>query len=329
MEYKMKQYLQSIEQEERCGYLVTQQTKQIWNIQLDMALHLLDVCKRHELKIWAISGTMLGAVRHHGFIPWDDDMDFVMFRDDYDKLLKIAKDEFKSPYFFQCAYTEKGYYRGHSQLRYEDTTMILPDEAKLGVDFNMGVCIDIFVADGFPEDEAERKFLIGQRDLILDYLWCRHYPVYRALRYKNYFKGLFKLGRKAFWSDIKLYTYLEDMFRKYSIDKYERSCCTLFAYKPRWVRRSEWFDKTIMMPFETIELPIPEKYHELLSHEYGDYMKFVVGGSTHSQPIIDVCKPYMDYISGMRMSYIYAYYVLIGTKIKEAGVFTLKMLGVK
>lgn len=194
----MKQYLQSIEQEERCGYLVTQQTKQIWNIQLDMALHLLDVCKRHELKIWAISGTMLGAVRHHGFIPWDDDMDFVMFRDDYDKLLKIAKDEFKSPYFFQCAYTEKGYYRGHSQLRYEDTTMILPDEAKLGVDFNMGVCIDIFVADGFPEDEAERKFLIGQRDLILDYLWCRHYPVYRALRYKNYFKGLFKLGRKAF-----------------------------------------------------------------------------------------------------------------------------------
>ena len=77
-------------EEIRNGYTVTAQMKRVWAIQMDMAKKLIEVCDRNGLKVWAASGTLLGCVRDRGFIPWDDDIEMVMLRDDYDKLVSIA-----------------------------------------------------------------------------------------------------------------------------------------------------------------------------------------------------------------------------------------------
>ena len=74
---------------------------------MELLKKLLEVCDKHHLRIWADGGTLLGTVREHGYIPWDDDIDMAMLRDDFDVLVKIAPKEFSHPYFFQFGYTEK------------------------------------------------------------------------------------------------------------------------------------------------------------------------------------------------------------------------------
>lgn len=305
----MEQLVRSFEDEELCGHFVSKEIKKLWNIQLLMARELLRVCNKHNLKIWGMSGTLLGAIRHEGFIPWDDDMDFMMLRDDYDKLQSIAKTEFKAPYFFQSAYTEKGYYRGHSQIRYDNTAMIIPWEAKMGVSFNQGIFIDIFVSDGFPEKETEINDLLKLRDAVLQIIKCRNYPkiclgsLYHLYSYKRAQKFLSDISN---WSDIKLYEYLEDSFKKYPIECHKKTGTLMFSYQPRCIRKTDYFEKTINVQFENIEIPIPAKYDEILQNEYGmDYMIYLKGRSMHGNDlIIDTERSYTYYLSKLKYSKI-------------------------
>ena len=94
----------SFEEETRQNYLISKEMKQVWACELDLLKKLLQVCEKYNLKCWADAGTLIGAIRDHGFIPWDDDIDVAMLREDYDKLVSIADKEFAHPYFFQTIY---------------------------------------------------------------------------------------------------------------------------------------------------------------------------------------------------------------------------------
>lgn len=118
--------------------------KAVWACELDMLEHLLAVCQKYNLPCWADAGTLLEAVRHRGFIPWDDDIDMVMLRDDYDKLVKVADKEFMYPDFFQTIYSDKHYGNRHAQIRNCETAAIADPKSR----FNQGIFIDIFVLGG-------------------------------------------------------------------------------------------------------------------------------------------------------------------------------------
>ena len=140
----LDQLLESMEQETKCGWVITQQQKAIWNTELALAKKLIEICNKHNLKCIAGFGTLLGAIRHNGFIPWDDDMDFLMPRSDYKKLCGLSK-EFCEPFFLQTTETENGkWFRGYARLRYSDSTCITPlDERNYAC--NNGIFIDISV----------------------------------------------------------------------------------------------------------------------------------------------------------------------------------------
>ena len=84
-------------EEVRDEFLVTTERKKIWGVELQLLNELLRVCNKHNIKVYVFAGTLLGAVRHKGFIPWDDDADVCLLHDDYVKLCKVAPKEFKVP----------------------------------------------------------------------------------------------------------------------------------------------------------------------------------------------------------------------------------------
>lgn len=102
------------DEEQICDFFVDKKRKKIWAIELDLLIQFDKICKKHGLIYFLIGGTLLGAVRHHGFIPWDDDLDVAMPRKDYDLLMQL-KDEFSEPYFLQTPYTDEGYYYSYNK----------------------------------------------------------------------------------------------------------------------------------------------------------------------------------------------------------------------
>lgn len=106
------------------GYFVSREKKELWAIELDMLAKLQKVCDKHKINWWVDAGTLLGAVRHKGFIPWDDDIDVVMLRQDYDRFLEECSGEFTGNYFLQNEKTDTSVYC-HTKLRRTDTTCIL------------------------------------------------------------------------------------------------------------------------------------------------------------------------------------------------------------
>ena len=137
-------------------FLVTEKRKKIWAVELDLLLAIDAVCRKYDLHYYLFWGSLLGAVRHKGFIPWDDDTDIVLTRGDYEKLLK-HKDEFEDPYFFQTPYTDDGYYYSHAKLRNSNTSAI--DYPFLYQGFNLGIFVDILPLDLIEEsDNGKERF---------------------------------------------------------------------------------------------------------------------------------------------------------------------------
>ena len=128
-------------EEERDGYLVSAEMKSLWAVQLDLLYELDRVCRKHGIKYILDFGTLLGAIRHKGYIPWDDDIDVSMLREDYDKLLSVASQEFKEPYFLQTEYSDPGSLRPNAQLRNSRTCGILKMDLVPLHGYNQGIFI--------------------------------------------------------------------------------------------------------------------------------------------------------------------------------------------
>ena len=126
--------------------------RQLQHCEIDILDEFVRLCKKHELKYWLIAGTLLGAVRHKGFIPWDDDIDVAMPREDYDRFFEICKEELDPRYFYQTSETDEHYFLTYAKLRKKDTEVY--EERFRDSKFYKGVFIDIFPLDFSPQPGA-------------------------------------------------------------------------------------------------------------------------------------------------------------------------------
>lgn len=288
-----------LQPELRCEFQVSEKRKKIWKIQLELIEQLQRVCGKYHLRYFATNGTLLGAVRHGGFIPWDDDVDIVMPRPDYEKLMEAAQEEFQEPYFLQSAGNDSGYYRNFLRLRNGSTAGIpLKDWNRR---CHNGIFIDIFPLDGCPENK-----LVG--------IWQRFLTqIYSAMANTYVYYPDFEsrvLFRKALFLFAKIYCgifgyagLLQKMEQIRSRVPYDTANkVSMITHGSRcMVFPREYFEHAQQLTFEYIKIPVPENYDVILKEHYGNYRELPPkeDRGQHHSIFFDPDKPYTEYIGVM------------------------------
>ncbi len=231
--------------------------------ELEIMTYFRDLCKRHGLRCFITAGTLLGAVRHKGFIPWDDDVDFAMPREDFDKLGALMKKE-HGDFFYQDGSTDKNYPFYFAKLRSDKFSV---REENLG-DVNDGVYVDIFPLDPCPADEDKASRFFKKHLFFTTALISKFNADYKA----GYTKPIvrFALGiAKRLPADLLRKMQLNNIKRT----KGKRLCTVGGAHGyPAESYDAEWFSAAVEMEFEGEKFSAPCGYDSQLKNMYGDYM---------------------------------------------------------
>ena len=290
---------QLFESEIRCDFFISQKRKKIWAVQLELIEEFQRVCTKYELAYFASNGTLLGAVRHGGYVPWDDDVDIVMPRKDYDKFIEIAKKEFNYPIKLQMSDDKGNYFKDYLRLANLSTTAIT--ERDWDTDTEKGIFIDVFALDKRPDSEKkwrlQKKSINLIRDtLISDYYYKKYKPdFYRILH-------LIGILYNAVFGRKKLLALFESKRKKYSNSDTQK----LFQITPGdkiLEFSSEWFDDYKELPFEYLKIRVPKDYDKILRTHYGDYMSFPPpeNRGVHHSIFFDPDKPYTEYMGRLSL----------------------------
>lgn len=287
-------------EEVRCGHVVTAKVKRIWAVELGMLYRFAQVCERHGLRWYAMGGTLLGAVRHKGFIPWDDDIDLIMPRKDYDRLLEIGTEEFAAPYFFQSPETERGFFRTHVQIRDSRTTGAIRQDCNR--DINRGIFMDIFPLDEVPLTLAELKRHRRQ----LHSLARKAYRLTFRREYGSWFKrvlyALYEWLHFGCFSPAGAFRKFNRVAAQFAGVGGNRVGHTSLSYRDAVIwERGDWA-KSELLDFEMLKLPAPKAWDAVLRHHYGDYMRIPENknGTSHGNVEFDPDTPYTEYFNNNR-----------------------------
>ncbi len=279
-----------LREETRCDFFCSVRRKKIWLILLDLAMEFDAFCRKHGLTWFMVGGSMLGAARHGGFIPWDDDMDAGMPREDYDKLLGLME-EFDRPYELQAPGKTPGYFFSFARLRNVNTSALNRAFAMQG--FNMGIYLDIFPLDEWDPDGAE-IYYDRIRELSIDNS--------NYMRRSNPYLPDYDRERAAAWSgrepmeNIRETEALARQFNGTGADYLSHAVITLDAFSHNYFPK-ECFSGIVRLPFEALMLPVPAGYDRFLTSQYGDWHAFPPvdkRGTEHSDEDMQPDVPYAD-----------------------------------
>ena len=255
--------------EVRNGFYIPTAVKQSWACCLDVLAEIDRICTAHDIEYYADWGTLLGAVRHGGIIPWDDDVDICMKRDDYIKFRAVADDELPSEYVI------------HDYERHEDHWLFLSrvvNNAHYGFtedflnshyNFPWLASVDIFVKDYLYDDSQKEK---ERCDEIMHILVIAENYINKGEREKA----------------IELYKKAERVMGRVPRNK-SNTIGQIFPWilKGQHGEPKACYEPAIRLPFEDTTIPVPSHYHELLSKRYGNYLEVHKGAAGHNYPAFD------------------------------------------
>lgn len=285
-------------EEMRNDYLVTEKQKHVWAVEIDLLNELMELCKKHDIKIYVRAGTLLGAIRHKGFIPWDDDIDVSISRSDLRRLETFANLELKEPYFLQTALTDRRFFFGFGRLRNSDTTAYL--KYYDSPDYNNGIFIDLIAVDGLVDKEWKLKKQLFELNFVSKLLYA-YYDPHKGNKIKAFLISILKntLFRiVSYESLVSLYDKIASRYTETS-DKLTVLTHGERRAKTNWNYKKD-AEELVMIPFEFIKVPAPKNYECVLKNFYSNYMELPPvesRGTWHDKDglILDPYTPYKEF----------------------------------
>lgn len=295
------------EAEVRDGFYIPSEVKRSWAAEIDVLQEIDRICKKHDIKYFADWGTLLGIVRHRGYIPWDDDLDISMKRSDYEKFLEVAPQEFKDEFTIYTYKTNHDYWNFVARVVAKDRMCFEQEYLDAHHQFPYIVGVDIFVLDYVAADKSKEnervtiaKFLISLADDIDAGV------IAGAMVEENILKVEQMLGisinRELSVHDLRvqLYDLAEQLFAWFD----EAEACALTRMMPNGLYYGnlnlpiEYYKEQLWLPFENILLPVPIAYDAMLKDRYGNYMKIVKNVGGHDYPFFDSQRKSLENLLG-------------------------------
>lgn len=245
--------------------------KHLQKVQLMILKYFIKVCEENNLTYFIYGGSLLGTIRHKGFIPWDDDIDVIMFRKDFEKLTEIFKNDIDEKYSFIDVLNEETYPYTFGRLLLKNT--VFSEWWHDQVDFTQNIFIDIFILDNIPNNKVKR-FIHKWKSFALNQA-----TMYALIRFDNTSKSK-KIIQQIVYYLIKILPISPYSIKKRCVEsfsKYEDEDCDEVCDFPAVCQMPVYYNTYWLPPkkaqFEDIEVNIPNDYDKILTRTYGDYMK--------------------------------------------------------
>jgi lipopolysaccharide cholinephosphotransferase len=249
------------------------QLRQIHDIEIILLNEVERICNKHNIRYFAIGGTALGAVRHHGFIPWDDDLDIGMLREDYNKFLRVCENELSPGFFLQTHKTEPMSPFYFSKLRLDGTKFVEKYVRKLKI--HQGIFLDIFPYDNIPDNRWAEIIQRLKVDFLSQFVIARRVQgtSVELAPFKKVFAFIYRCVFRAA-------SFLMNMDKVISLidresTKYNNMQTQYVSYVrlPFLKMKSEWIDSFVYYQFENTQIPCPQGVNLYLRNHFGNYMQ--------------------------------------------------------
>ena len=245
-------------------------------VDIDIIKEVLRICNKYDLHYYMLGGTMLGAIRHKGFIPWDDDIDLGMKREDYERFLEVAPQELASHLKLVNYRTDPNYMYYITRILDTQTTVI---EERIGNQNKYThASIDIFPIDGTPNNSLLRKlyfFRVMYHRALMSLCYKdsidRKRP--RSKKEKLLLWIMERMPIEKLTTPYKQKCKIDKLLRKHKVEGSQYIGNIMGAYRTQEIVPAEYYGEGALYPFEDIQLRGLSMYHEYLTHTYGDYMQ--------------------------------------------------------